>query len=144
MRTIVLSRKHNPTDQIGFIRDKKGVCGFQNHGRWTRVAKESIGYLSRKKIESNWNLHMYLWIWLVLKKKKCYNRYYILFSTQKSRFFSKLMSNFIWPKIFPVCLFYIKFYKRPLSLKPIEIYNVIFSIIFPILNPFFLPSQITW
>lgn len=65
---------------------KKGVCGFQNHGRWTRVAKESIGYLSRKKIESNWNLHMYLWIWLVLKKKKCYNRYYILFSTQKSRF----------------------------------------------------------
>lgn len=54
------------------------------------------------------------------------------------------MSNFIWPKIFSVCLFYIQFYKRPLLLKPIKICNVIFSIIFPILNPFLLPSQITW
>lgn len=55
---------------MGLWETKKGVCGFQNHGRWTRVAKESKGYLSRKKIESNWNLHMYLWIWLVLKEKK--------------------------------------------------------------------------
>lgn len=55
---------------MGLWETKKGVCGFQNHGRWTRVAKESIGYLSRKKIESNWNLHMYLWIWLVLKGTK--------------------------------------------------------------------------
>lgn len=55
---------------MGLWETKKGVCGFQNHGRWTRLAKESIGYLSRKKIESNWNLHMYLWIWLVLKGKK--------------------------------------------------------------------------
>lgn len=46
---------------------KKGVCGFQNHGRWTRVAKESIGYLSRKKIESNWNIPLNL---ISFKRKK--------------------------------------------------------------------------
>lgn len=66
---------------------KKGVCGFQNHGRWARVAKESIGYLSRKKNRIKLKFtYVPLNLISFKRKKKRYNRYYILFSTQKSRF----------------------------------------------------------